>query len=117
MAEAPKKPATEAPPAVERQRGDGPTLEPHQIILKPLVTEKGTHQSSRHNAYTFKVNSQADKHQIQDAIEELFHVRVVKVRTANRLGKRRRFKGKPGLLSDWKKAVITLHEEDRLEFF
>lgn len=108
---------TTAPPEAERQRGDGPTLEPHQIILRPLVTEKGTHQSSRYNAYTFRVNPQADKHQVQEAIEQLFHVRVLKVRTSNRLGKHRRFKGKPGVMSNWKKAVVTLHEDDRLEFF
>jgi large subunit ribosomal protein L23 len=116
MADATKTPATQAP-VEERLRGDGPSLEAHQIILKPLVTEKGTHQSTRHNAYTFRVNPQADKHQIQDAIEQLFNVRVLKVRTSNRLGKHRRFRGKPGLTSAWKKAVVTLHEDDRLEFF
>ena len=117
MAAATKTPATTSPVEEVRMRGDGPSLAPHQIILKPMVTEKGTHLSSRHNSYTFQVNPQADKHQIQDAIEVLFHVRVLKVRTANRLGKHRRFKGKPGKMSDWKKAFVTLHEDDRLEFF
>jgi large subunit ribosomal protein L23 len=100
-----------------RERGDGPDLKPHQIILRPLVTEKGTHQSTRHNAYPFEVNPLASKEQIRAAVEELFNVRVAKVRTQNRLGKHKRFRGHVGRLSDWKKAIVTLHGEDRLEFF
>src|SRR5260370_32537988 len=65
----------------------GPDLEPHQVILRPLVTEKGTHQFTRHNAYPFQVNLWANKDQIKTAVEELFNVRVRKVRTQNRLGK------------------------------
>ncbi|MCS6976812.1 MAG: 50S ribosomal protein L23 [Gemmatales bacterium] len=95
----------------------GPQLEPHQIILRPLVTEKGTHQSTRHNTYPFEVNLLATKEQIKAAVEELFNVRVAKVRTQTRVGKRKRFRNRPGRLSNWKKALVTLHEEDRLEFF
>jgi large subunit ribosomal protein L23 len=95
----------------------GPDLEPHQIILRPLVTEKGTHQFTRHNAYPFQVNLWANKDQIKTAVEELFNVRVRKVRTQNRLGKSRRYKHRLGKLPNWKKAVVTLHEEDRIEFF
>src|SRR5919201_1963904 len=54
----------------------GPKLEPHQVILQPLVTEKGTHQFTRHNAYPFQVNPWATKDQIKAAVEELFNVRV-----------------------------------------
>jgi large subunit ribosomal protein L23 len=95
----------------------GPALEPHQVILRPLVTEKGTHQFTRHNAYPFQVNPWATKDQIKAAVEELFNVRVRKVRTANRLGKNRRYKFRIGKLPNWKKAIVTLHEEDRIEFF
>jgi large subunit ribosomal protein L23 len=95
----------------------GPQLEPHQVILRPLVTEKGTHQFTRHNAYPFQVNPWADKEQIKHAVQELFGVRVKKVRTQNRLGKKRRYRFKMGRLSNWKKAIVTLHEEDRIEFF
>jgi len=70
----------------------GPKLEPHQVILQPLVTEKGTHQFTRHNAYPFQVNLWATKDQIKSAVEELFNVRVEKVRTQNRLGKKRRYR-------------------------
>src|ERR1700736_6544362 len=95
----------------------GPKLEAHQIILQPLITEKGTHQFTRHNAYPFQVNLWASKEQIKAAVEELFNVRVEKVRTQNRLGKMRRYRFKLGRLPNWKKAIVTLHAEDRIEFF
>src|SRR4051794_23489689 len=79
-----------------RVRGHGPELEAHQIILHPLVTEKGTHQSTHHNQYPFEVNSLASKEQIRSAVEELFSVRVISVRTMNRPGKMRRFRGRMG---------------------
>jgi large subunit ribosomal protein L23 len=101
----------------KRPRPTGPDLEPHQVVLRPLVTEKGTHQFTRHNAYSFEVNLWASKGQIKKAVEELFTVRVEKVRTQNRLGKERRYRFRTGKLANWKKAIVTLHEEDRIEFF
>ena len=65
-------------------------LEPHQIILRPLVTEKGVHRSTRYNRYAFEVNRLANKNDVQRAIEALFNVRVVRVNTQNRAGKPRR---------------------------
>ena len=104
-----------------RQPGEpgkpGIELRPYQIVLRPLVTEKGTHQSTRYNAYAFQVNPIATKTQIKAAVEELFHVRVEAVRTMNRRGKKRRFKQTMGELPSWKKAVVTLHAEDKIEFF
>jgi len=102
---------------IKRPRPAGPKLEPHQVVLRPLVTEKGTHQFTRHNAYSFEVNLWATKEQVKEAVEELFNVRVEKVRTQNRLGKQRRYRFKMGRLPNWKKAIVTLHEEDRIEFF
>jgi large subunit ribosomal protein L23 len=95
----------------------GPKLEPHQVLLQPLVTEKGTHQFTRHNAYPFQVNLWATKDQIRHAVEELFGVRVSKVRTQMRQGKKRRYRFRVGKLPTWKKAIVTLHKEDRIEFF
>jgi large subunit ribosomal protein L23 len=92
-------------------------LEPYQIILRPLVTEKGTHQSTRHNAYSFEVHPAASKTQIKEALENLFPVRVEDVRTQMRKGKRRRYRAKVGRLVNWKKAIVTLHGEDKIEFF
>jgi large subunit ribosomal protein L23 len=104
---------------IVRQPGDkrGPKLEPHQVLLRPLVTEKGTHQFTHHNAYPFEVNPWATKDQIKAAVEELFNVRVSKVRTQTRIGKKRRYRFRQGRLSSWKKAIVTLHPEDRIEFF
>jgi large subunit ribosomal protein L23 len=95
----------------------GPKLEPHQVILQPLVTEKGTHQFTHHNAYPFQVSLWATKDQIKEAVEELFSVRVEKVRTQNRIGKKRRYKFRVGRMSNWKKAIVTLKGDDRIEFF
>ena len=105
--------------AVNQQRYFGPKLAPHQVILRPLITEKGTHQSNNehHNAYSFQVNLWATKTEIKAAIIELFNVRVVGVRTQLRLGKKRRFKFKEGKESNWKKAIVKLHTEDRIDFF
>jgi large subunit ribosomal protein L23 len=97
----------------------GPKLQPHNVILRPLVTEKGTHQSTHphHNAYSFQVNLWATKIEIKAAVEELFSVRVEKVRTQLRLGKNRRYKSRLGKESNWKKAIVKLHAEDKIEFF
>ena len=96
----------------------GPKLEPHNIILRPIITEKGTHQSTHRHAYPFEVNPWATKDEIKAAAEELFGVHVKKVRTQNRLGKQRRYRFKFGKLSNWKKAIITLHKDSPpIEFF
>ena len=100
-----------------RERTIGPKLEPHQVIMNPLVTEKGTHQSTRHNAYAFQVAVQASKTDIKTAVQEMFNVRVEHVTTQIRHGKKRRFKFKMGQMPDWKKAVVTLHPEDKIDFF
>jgi large subunit ribosomal protein L23 len=92
-------------------------LEPYQIVLRPLITEKATHASERHNAYTFEVHPQASKTEIKQAIESLFPVKVARVRTQNRRGKARRYKFKVGRLRDWKKAVVELHPDSRIDFY
>ena len=89
----------------------GPELEPHQIIIRPLVTEKSTHQTSRYRAYPFEVNPWATKDEIKAAVESLFNVQVEKVRTQNRHGKKRRYRFKLGRLPNWKKAIVTLKED------
>jgi large subunit ribosomal protein L23 len=93
------------------------TLEPHQIILRPLVTEKGMHRSTRNNAYAFEVNRMATKADVRRAIEELFNVSVLAVHTQNRKGKPRRTRMQFGYTNDWKKAIVTLDKEHRIDFF
>jgi large subunit ribosomal protein L23 len=106
--------ATPTQPARTR----GPKLEPYQIILRPLVTEKGTHQSTHRNAFPFEVNPWATKDEIKAAVEELFNVHVAKVRTQNRQGKQRRFRFKMGKLPNWKKAIVTLKPDSPpIEFY
>jgi large subunit ribosomal protein L23 len=92
-------------------------LRPHQVLLRPLVTEKGTHLSTHHNAYTFAVNLHATKTDVKAAVQELFNVRVVGVQTQIRHGKKRRYRNKVGQMKDWKRAVVTLHPDDKIEFF
>jgi large subunit ribosomal protein L23 len=93
------------------------TLEPHQIILRPLVTEKGLHKANRCNAYSFEVNPLAGKDDVRRAVESLFDVKVVSVNTLNRKGKTRRYKAKAGVTNTWKKAIVTLDSEHRINFF
>ncbi len=92
-------------------------LQPHQVILRPLVTEKGMHRSTRNNAYSFEVSRLANKLDIKNAIEQLFNVKVVKVTTQNRKGKPRRSKFSHGYTKDWKKAMVTLDPNDKINFF
>ena len=92
-------------------------LEPHQVILRTLVTEKGMHKATRYNQYAFEVNKLATKEDVKNAVESLFDVKVVKVRTQNRRGKPRRFKFRYGYTKSWKRALVTLHEDHRIDFF
>ena len=86
-------------------------------ILRPLITEKATHLSERHNAYTFEVNSKANKTEIKEAVEVLFNVKVADVRTQNRRGKLRRYRLKVGRMRNWKKAIVALHDDYRIDFY
>jgi large subunit ribosomal protein L23 len=96
---------------------NGPALDPYQVVIRPLITEKATHISERHNAYTFEVNPLATKTEIKQAIEELFNVKVSNVRTQNRRGKPRRYRLKVGRMRHWKKAIVTLEEQYRIDFY
>ena len=96
----------------------GPKLEPHQIILRPLVTEKGTHQSTQHhNAYPFEVNPWATKTRSRR------RSRSCSASASRRCGRRTAWArsgataSAVGRLSNWKKAIVTLHAEDKIEFF
>ena len=92
-------------------------MEDHNIVIKPLVTEQGMHFASKLNAYTFEVNKMANKVQIRKAIENLYSVKVVEVRTANRQGKLRRRGKNTGKTRSWKKAVVVLHEDFHIDLF
>jgi large subunit ribosomal protein L23 len=91
--------------------------EAHQIIKKPLITEKSTRQKEEGNQIAFVVDPRAGKIQIRQAVEKLFKVKVLSVRTMNVTGKKKRMGKFLGRKSDWKKAIVKLREGDRIEFF
>ncbi|MFY9252691.1 MAG: 50S ribosomal protein L23 [Fuerstiella sp.] len=95
----------------------GVQLESHMVIRRPLVTEKGVHASERLNAYAFEIHPLATKSDVKVAVEELWGVRVAAVRTQSRKGKPRRQGATMGHSKGWKKAVVKLHDEDRISFF
>ncbi len=95
----------------------GVTLAPYQIVYRPLVTEKGYHKAEKYNQYAFEVNPLATKTQIRQAVEELFNVRVIRVNTQTRKGKPRRTRFSVGYTKDWKKAVVLVDPEHRINFF
>ena len=86
----------------------------YNIILSPAITEKGTLVSA-HNQIVFNVARDATKVEIKKAVEGLFGVKVKAVNTLVRKGKLRVFKGRKALLSDKKKAYVTLAEGERLD--
>jgi large subunit ribosomal protein L23 len=91
--------------------------EGQKIIRRPLITEKSTRQKEEGRQYVFEVHRDANKIEIQKAVERLFKVKVLQVRTSNVLGKIKRLGRRYGKRPDWKKAIITLREGDRIEFF
>jgi large subunit ribosomal protein L23 len=86
----------------------------YDVILSPVITEKAT-IASEHNKVIFKVAANATKPQIKQAVEKLFDVKVKSVNTLNRKGKRKMFRGQPGVQGDVKKAVVTLEEGHRID--
>lgn len=95
----------------------GVTIQPHEVIRRPLVTEKGTWLSERQNSYSFEVHPLATKSDIRDAVQKMWGVRVIDVRTQSRIGKPRRHKTQMGRTRNWKKAIVKLHADDRIAFF
>lgn len=100
----------------------------YHTIIRPLVTEKGTHQSqqsqpatrsrsARGGAFAFEVHPKASKTQVRQAIEKIYGVKVLSVRTSNRVGKRRRYRLSYGSTKSWKKAVVVLHPDHHIDLF
>lgn len=90
---------------------------PHQVVLRPLLTEKGTRLKEEGNQYIFRVAKTANKVEIRQAIEQLFKVSVLEVRTARVRGKVKRLGRFQGRRPDWKKAIATLKEGDSIELY
>ena len=89
-----------------------------QVIKRPLyLTEKGARLREEQNKYTFEVDLDANKMQIKDAVETLFKVTVRDVRTLIVRGHMRRMGRTYAKTRNWKKAVVTLREDDTIDFF
>ena len=89
----------------------------HDVIKRPLVTEKSTQKQTTANEYFFEVRKDAAKGEIQKAVETLFKVSVTKVTTMNVSGRSKMFGRNRGKTPDWKKAIVSLKEGDKIEFF
>jgi large subunit ribosomal protein L23 len=86
-----------------------------EIIKTVRLTEKGTKQGEQLNQYTVVADRRASKIQIRQAVQELFKVKVIKVNTMNMRGKLRRQRtAQAGKAPDWKKAIVTLKEGDKI---
>lgn len=89
----------------------------HKTIVRALITEKGTGLKEKGNKYVFQVDTGANKIEIRQAIEKIFNVHVVNVRTMNVPGKEKRMGRHAGYRPDWKKAIVTLKDGEAIELF
>lgn len=92
-------------------------MDKYQVVIRPLITEQSTHQSTALGAYAFQVHSKANKTQIKLAVEQIYDVKVVDVRTSNRKGKPRRRGAIMSATSHWKKAVVVLDSDHHIDLF
>ncbi len=88
-----------------------------KVIHRPLITERGSDLREKFNMYFFEVEPAANKHEIKQAVELYFGVKVEKVRTMNMRGKIKRMGRFSGKRADWKKAIVTLAEGDIIDVF
>lgn len=91
-------------------------MDPRQVILEPVVSEK-SYALMADGKYTFRVDDRAHKTQIRDAVEQIFDVGVVEVRTAKVRAKPKRRGMHSGTTRSWKKAIVQLAPGDRIELF
>ena len=89
----------------------------HEIIIRPLITEKTSIQKELYNQLTFEVDRRANRIEIQQAIESIFNVRVADVKTMQVTGKTKQRGRITGKRRDWKKAIVKLMPGERIDFF
>ena len=90
-------------------------LRARKIIQSPLTTEKNVARQDTQHQYTFRVDRSANKVEIKEAVENIFKVKVLRVNTAHAGGKNKRVRLHMGKTASWKKAVVTLRPEDKIE--
>lgn len=91
--------------------------DPRTVVRKVLITEKGTVMRELRNEYVFEVARDANKIEIQHAVEKIFSVKVASVRTMQLHGKVKRQGRWVGRRNDWKKAIVTLKPDHKIELF
>jgi len=91
--------------------------DPRTIVRKVLITEKGTVLRELRNEYTFEVERDANKIEIKRAVESIFNVKVADVRTMQMRGKVKRQGRYSGRRNDWKKAIVKLQPDQKIELF
>jgi large subunit ribosomal protein L23 len=97
-------------------------MDVYHTVVRPLITEKSSHQAKqaagpRGGTYSFEVHAEANKAQIKDAVEKIYGVKVLDVRTSNRPGKVRRYRWKYGVTRRIKKAIITVDRDSHIDLF
>ncbi|NVM57037.1 MAG: 50S ribosomal protein L23 [Desulfobacterales bacterium] len=92
-------------------------MTPYDIVKKPMITEKSTIQKEANNQLTFEVDRRANKVEIRRAVEKIFNVRVLDVRTMQMKGKVKRFGRTVGRRRNLKKAIVTLAKGEHVEFY
>jgi large subunit ribosomal protein L23 len=91
--------------------------DPRTVLIRPLITEKGTRMKETGQTYLFEVAKDANKLEIKHAVEKLFSVKVVSVRTMTHHGKVKRLGRFAGPRPDWKKAAVCLAKDNTIELF
>ncbi|MBI1871379.1 MAG: 50S ribosomal protein L23 [Chlamydiae bacterium] len=89
---------------------------PSEIILEPLISEKGTELLQKENKVLFKVHMNSNKIDVRHAIEQIYSVKVLQVNTVKVKGKPKRVRYHMGRTSNWKKAIVTLKEGEKIDF-
>jgi large subunit ribosomal protein L23 len=92
-------------------------VEAHQILIRPIITERATVLTERFNQFVFQVEKKANKYQIRNAVEAVYGVKVKKVATMVVPGKTKRRGATSGKRPNWKKAIITLQQGENIDFF
>jgi len=92
-------------------------MDTYSVIKRPLITEKSTTARDEENKYLFEVDRRATKIEIRNAVEKIFKVRVLDVRTINMTGKKKRMGRITGRRSNWKKAMVTLPPGSSIEIY
>jgi large subunit ribosomal protein L23 len=92
-------------------------LDPHHLIVGPVVTEKSSAAYQARKEYAFRVHDDATKPQIRAALQTLFNVTVTDVRTLVVRARRRSYSGRAGRRPGWKKAIVTLKDGDTIQVF